>query len=43
MNVEVILDNNIAALLKDEKKLFTYVEIKFFSIWFDKQTSDLQA
>ena len=37
-----ILDNVIDELLKDEKKVFTYVEMKFFSMWFYRQTEDMQ-
>ena len=33
-NVSTILDTVIAALLTDETKVFTYVEMKFFSMWF---------
>jgi hypothetical protein len=30
----MILDNVIDELLMDENKKFTYVEMKFFSMWF---------
>ena len=33
-NVSRILDTIIAALIQDETKVFTYVETKFFSMWF---------
>lgn len=32
--VELILDTVIHELIKDPKKRFTYVEMKFFSMWY---------
>ena len=40
--MQQILDTVIDELLKDENKRFTYVEMKFFSMWFYRQTSELQ-
>ena len=37
-DVSKILDTVIASLLLDETKVFTYVEMKFFSMWFYRQT-----
>jgi hypothetical protein len=41
--VHLILDSTIEELLKDPKKKFTYVEMKFFSMWWDYQTEDTKA
>jgi len=41
-NVSEILDTVVAALLLDETKVFTYVEMKFFSMWFYRQTEAKQ-
>ena len=41
-NVSKILDTVIAQLLVDETKVFTYVEMKFFSMWFYRQTESMQ-
>jgi lysosomal alpha-mannosidase len=38
VEVELILDGVIRELLLDEKKRFSYVEMKFFTMWWDKQT-----
>jgi lysosomal alpha-mannosidase len=40
--VHLILDEVIQELLKDEKKRFSYVEMKFFSMWWRNQTEDLK-
>jgi len=40
--VSTILDTVVAALLTDETKVFTYVEMKFFSMWFYRQTEARQ-
>jgi len=37
VEVELILDGVIRELLLDEKKRFSYVEMKFFTMWWDKQ------
>lgn len=34
--VSFILDSVIGELLKDPKKVFTYVEMKFFSMWYER-------
>lgn len=41
-NVSKILDTVIAALILDPTKVFTYVEMKFFSMWFYRQTAERQ-
>ena len=33
-NVELILETTIRELLKDPSRRFSYVEMKFFSMWF---------
>jgi hypothetical protein len=40
--VRYIIGTMIQQLLADSKKKFTYVEMKFFSMWFYEQTSELQ-
>jgi len=37
-NVHMILDNVMTELLNDPSKRFTYVETKFFSMWWEEQT-----
>lgn len=39
----MILDTVIHELLKDPKKKFTYVEMKFFSMWFYEQSETMKA
>ena len=34
--VEQILDNVVEELIADENKRFTYVEMKFFSMWWER-------
>ena len=41
-NVSKILDTVVAELILDETKVFTYVEMKFFSMWFYRQTESRQ-
>lgn len=41
-NVSKILDTVIDALLLDESRVFTYVEMKFFSMWFYRQSETRQ-
>jgi alpha-mannosidase len=41
-NVNIILDTVIDALLNDPTKKFTYVEMKFFSMWFYRQDEFLK-
>lgn len=41
-DVSAILDTTIPELIKDSKKRFTYVEMKFFSMWFYRQTPTMQ-
>ena len=38
----MILDQVVEALLENSARHFTYVEIKFFSMWWDKQTPEKQ-
>ena len=38
VQVELILDSTIEELIKDKKKRFSYVEMKFFSMWWKDQT-----
>jgi hypothetical protein len=40
--VEQILDEVVSELLKDPKKLFTFVEMKFFNMWYIRQTDKMQ-
>jgi hypothetical protein len=37
--VEQILDQVIEELIRDPKKLFTFVEMKFFNMWYTRQTA----
>ena len=39
----MILTTTIEELLKDPKKKFTYVEMKFFSMWWNEQNEDTKA
>lgn len=41
--MHLILSTTIEELLKDSNKRFTYVEMKFFSMWWDHQTDDLKT
>ena len=41
--VNMILDTMIQSLLDDPTKRFTYVEMKFFSMWWKLQTEDMKA
>ena len=38
VQVELILDSTIEELIKDKKKRFSYVEMKFLSMWWKDQT-----
>ena len=38
----MIIDTAIDELLKDPKKRFTQVEMKFFTMWWDRQTDELR-
>jgi hypothetical protein len=40
--VRLLLDNTIAELLKDARRKFTYVEMKFFTMWYNKQTEEMK-
>jgi CRISPR/Cas system CSM-associated protein Csm4 (group 5 of RAMP superfamily) len=33
----------VRELIKDPKKRFSYVEMKFFSMWWAEQTEDMKA
>ena len=41
-SVEVILTEVVRELLKDPKKLFTYVEMKFFNMWYTRQSLEMR-
>ena len=41
-SVQLIIDTVIDELLMDPKKKFTYVEMKFFSMWWRQQTEDMK-
>jgi lysosomal alpha-mannosidase len=41
-NVRLILDTVVDELLKDPKRVFTYVEMKFFTMWYWRQTPERQ-
>jgi hypothetical protein len=40
--VHTILDTTIEELIKDPKRKFTYVEMKFFTMWYERQTPELR-
>ena len=42
-NVEMTIDTAIAELLKDPRRRYTQVEMKFFSMWWFKQTEETKA
>jgi lysosomal alpha-mannosidase len=42
VEVMLILDSVIRELLADERKRFSYVEMKFFSMWWENQTDALK-
>lgn len=39
----LILDGVMRELLLDEKKKFSYVEMKFFSMWWENQSEEMKA
>lgn len=41
--VKLILDEVIAEMVKDTNKRFSYVEMKFFTMWWRNQTEELKA
>jgi lysosomal alpha-mannosidase len=41
-NVEIELTTVIRALLADERRTFSEVEMKFFSMWWDKQDEEMK-
>jgi hypothetical protein len=41
-SVQLIIDTVIDELMMDPKKKFTYVEMKFFSMWWRQQTEDMK-
>ena len=43
VEVMLILDEVIPELLADDKKRFSYVEMKFFEMWWRNQSDDLKA
>jgi len=40
--VRLIIDNVVDELLKDPKRKFTYVEMKYFTMWYNRQPKKLQ-
>ena len=38
--VSLILDTTVEELLADPKRRFTYVEMKFFTMWYNRQTPE---
>jgi hypothetical protein len=40
--VKLIIDSMIEELLKDENKRFSYVEMKFFQMWWRTQSEDMK-
>jgi hypothetical protein len=40
--VETILDEVVSELSRDPKKLFTFVEMKYFNMWYTRQTETKQ-
>mmetsp|Transcript_30495 Transcript_30495/g.22222 ORF Transcript_30495/g.22222 Transcript_30495/m.22222 type:complete len:126 (+) Transcript_30495:168-545(+) len=42
VQVKIILDEVIRELLRVPERKFSYVEMKFFSMWFYRQTEELQ-
>lgn len=41
--VSLILDTTIDELLRDQRRTFTYVEMKFFKMWYDEQDEKVKA
>lgn len=41
--VDLILDNTIRELIKDPKKRFSYVEMKFFTMWWKNQNDEVKT
>ena len=39
-DVSMTISTVVQSLLKDEKRKFTYVEMKFFSMWYNEQTEE---
>ncbi|KAI2494330.1 Alpha mannosidase [Fragilaria crotonensis] len=42
-HVQAILDSTISSLLKNKNRTFTYVEQKFFSMWWNEQTLETKG
>ena len=40
--VEEILNEVVRELLRDPNRLFTYVEMKFFNMWYTRQSKKMQ-
>ena len=40
--VQMIIDTTINELIKDPNKRFTQVEMKFFTMWWDRQTDEMK-
>lgn len=43
MDVHLILDEVIHEMILDERKRFSYVEMKFFTMWWRNQSEDIRA
>ena len=41
--VHLILTTVVEALTKDPSRKFTYVEMKFFTMWYKRQTDEVKA
>lgn len=39
-NVAIILDSVVSELQRDPKRTFTFVEMKFFSMWYNFQNEE---
>ena len=42
-SIESILTTVVKALEKDPERTFTYAEMKFFKMWWERQTSEKKA
>lgn len=43
VQVELILDSVTEELVKDKNKRFSYVEMKFFSMWWERQSEKIKT
>ena len=42
-NIHLILSSVVQELIKDPSRKFTYVEMKFFTMWYKRQTDEVKA